>query len=117
MTADLVAFLRARLNEDEQEARACPGDGTWSPSAFEVYGPDLSDEVRTHAARQDPGRTLREVEAKRRILAEHRQSMPGWCVTCDVPGDLQGRTHGCTTVRLLSAVYADHPEYRQEWAP
>lgn len=70
MTADLVQFLRDRLDEDEQTARACPGDGTWTTEAFEVYGPDLSDEVRAHTARHNPARVLREVEAKRLMLDE-----------------------------------------------
>lgn len=70
MTEVLVQFVRARLDEDEQTAHACPGDGEWTAWALEVYGPDLSDEVRTHAARHDPARILREVEAKRLMLDE-----------------------------------------------
>lgn len=146
MTDALVAFLKARLDEDA--AAVPPGLPDWhSPGSrivvakgFERY--DVIDESlkgmlerdeslmpfgcvavtdydadAKYIARQDPARTLREVEAKRRVLAAHRQSMPGWCVTCDVPGDHQGRAHGCTTLRLLAAVYADHPDYFPEWRP
>ncbi|MFI7329341.1 DUF6221 family protein [Streptomyces rubiginosohelvolus] len=71
MTDALVAFLKARFDDDERVARACAGDGTWTVEDLEVYAPDLSDDVRTQAARQDPARTLREVEAKRAVLAAY----------------------------------------------
>ncbi|WP_329616460.1 DUF6221 family protein [Streptomyces brevispora] len=123
MTADLVQFLRDRLDEDEQAARACPGDGEWTAWALEVYGPDLSDEVRTHAARHDPARVLREVETKQRIVDRHTPHSMGKCRTCERPHwgvqvcDHCERAAPCPDLRDLAAAYADHPEYRPEWRP
>lgn len=170
MSDDIVAFLRARLAEDEQVARAAtPGPWRWDlgGGAFEDdppqpladpvrdgwghNGPDLvtvavhdeqvggrtipvpdivvtstgydADQVvvkradAAHIARWDPARVLREVEAKRRLIAEivpRVQSMDEQISTewggslDDAAGDL---------LRLLATAYADHPDYRPEWAP
>src|SRR6266576_4463664 len=84
--SDLVAFLRARVDEDEAAARlAAREGGTWTqddpvrfPGAISslggqvVYDEGAPDENQApHIARHDPARVLREVEAKRAILAEY----------------------------------------------
>jgi hypothetical protein len=56
---DLIAFLQARLDEDERSAHA------WLPFG----NPDAA--ARDHIARHDPGRVLAEVAAKRAILDLH----------------------------------------------
>jgi hypothetical protein len=145
MTDDLVAFLRARLDEDAAAAReADPGPWEVRGTCGEVYRVHtvgtLVDSVggchghsevfvsqvpnkpnhrqnAAHVARHDPTRVLAEVAAKKAIIDTHRRQADRWCVTCDVPGDYQGPPHGCTTLRLLTAVYADHPDYREEWKP
>lgn len=104
MTDDLVAFLTARLDEDEAAAQAChrlrqpvEGGEVWAvkdyvpsdPDAVQsgtwvVTGPDggdgigmMSSEYRAkHIARHDPARVLREVAAKRRTLTRH-SAAPG----------------------------------------
>lgn len=133
---DLVEFLRARLDEDEEAGKAAtPGpwrathrdDGThhvFAASDRKVhrdggYPPDWPEDVvnptadADHIARYDPARVLREVEAKRRILAdyeryatERRRAMGGWYDEGASP-----------ILAVLAAVYADHPDYRPEWAP
>ncbi|THA82739.1 DUF6221 family protein [Streptomyces sp. A0592] len=89
---DLVQFLRARLDEDEQAARAATG-GPWvldderhaeqiltaDESVVVVGGSRWSGEAPVfettadglHIARHDPARVLAEVDAKRRILLLH----------------------------------------------
>jgi hypothetical protein len=65
---------------------------------------------------------LREVAAKRAILALH-QECPEWRGTCETclsdrreyaelwcPDDWP-----CATLRALAAVYSDHPDYDSEW--
>lgn len=74
-----------------------------------------TEETRTvdamHIARHDPARVLREVEAKRLILA--------WCVRMDpepnVGGVLAGEARRIT--RWLALPYADRDGYREEWRP
>jgi hypothetical protein len=145
---DLVAFLRARLDEDEQVAREITAP-EWSegcswladlrdplPSQRRAYGLPkewqlLSEADTRHIARWDPARVLAEVESKRRMLElhspvkqtfrEHTQcdhcadlchSYSG--ISCDAPVDA---LWPCPTARLLALPFADHPDYREEWAP
>jgi hypothetical protein len=94
VSADLVAFLRQRLDEDEQVARAAIGKpsptneglgpGVWRAGGGiwdeVVDGDDMTiyaegghtPEQAQHIARWDPAAVLREVEAKRRIIDLHR---------------------------------------------
>ena len=70
------------------------------------------DEDAAHIARWDPARVLAEVDAKRRILAEHDIAHD----PCDAH-DADNYSIDCDTVRLLALPHASHPEYRQEWKP
>jgi hypothetical protein len=140
---DLIAFLAARLAEDEAAAKAAQlrFPGPWDravtpdsplPSAVSLY--DSLDEsfgvirgsyAAAHIARHDPARVLREVEAKRAIMAAHPAADDEgqlFCSTCVSDAELYDEEFGagrwpCVTVRALIAVYSDHPDYRQEWAP
>lgn len=142
MADDIVAFLRARLDEDEQLARdACGHDpsGAWSPvetpaanhkvvddlgySVVEQYDVE-SDPWWTvpHIARHDPARVLRGVEAKRRIV-------DAYVIWLDVPKiDPYGRIQVSAAAQgargallgalsALASEWSDHPDYRQEWTP
>jgi hypothetical protein len=103
---ELIAFVRAALDEDERVALACP-DKTW-PQIGNGAGAE-------HIARWDPARVLAEVEAKRRILDEHDPSptTKTCCPTCrDYDEPIQAP---CPTVRLLAQPYADRPGWREEW--
>ncbi|GHF77203.1 DUF6221 family protein [Streptomyces filamentosus] len=95
---DLVAFLRARLDEDERIARSTvPGPWSWTPKedvwgqcgptlvhnpgddetevlagiGHDAWGLCVADGAAGHIARHDPERVLAEVEAKRKIVALH----------------------------------------------
>jgi len=139
--SDLVAFLRARLAEDEQTARAAPA-GPWTYervfsdlSGAVMDGPLISGEhtdgyidpeSAAHIARHDPARVLAEVDAKRRIIDQHVAAvLPGgqvpdviYCPTCNGPDwDMYPMPDGCTTLRLLALPYAGHEDYREEWRP
>jgi hypothetical protein len=109
---DLVEWLRACLTEDEQVARACPGDGAWTAEDIGIYGADLSPEVRAHMAVHDPARVLREIAAKRDLLRfaegirDHHETF-----TAGVAARLE------ETLRLFALAYADRPGYREEWRP
>jgi len=85
------------------------------------------------AAKSRAERVLREVAAKRAILAdslaqEHFLDDGEWygcaAVSHHPPGQPTGRDCTCgrdeeveRRLRLLAAIYSDHPGYRQEWAP
>jgi hypothetical protein len=107
MADDLIAFLNARLDEDEAAAKA------WLPFG----NPDAA--AREHIARHDPARVLREVQAMRAILAAHPHVTQPWGFGCEVCDNDDGNllcTGWCPTVRALGTFYGDRPGYRQEWA-
>ncbi|RPK56204.1 hypothetical protein EES43_24490 [Streptomyces sp. ADI96-02] len=79
MTDALVAFLKARLDDDAQAARKAAsreqGGASWRLEGASVRAGDGAPVARhtwadegAHIARQDPARTLREVEAKRQLI-------------------------------------------------
>jgi len=109
---DLVAFLTARLDEDKRR--------DWH--VFDCSGMPRGDlggeccEVRQ--------RMLREVAAKRAILAAHEpvtEEIPHGeddferAVVCLECASL--RRWPCPALRHIAAVYSDHPGYRDEWKP
>jgi hypothetical protein len=74
VSADLIEFLRARLDDDQRAASE--------------YDPTVRP------------RPMREVVVKQLIFGLHRE--------CD---------ERCYIVRVLVLPYADHLDYRPEWAP
>ena len=117
----MVAFLRARLDEDEQAARAA-GGRIWSVDdegccvledgvILETTGrmDAYRDADVRHVAQWDPARVLAEVEAKRRILDKLDEierivdAREVWSIDVD---DLR---------RDLALPYRDHPDYDPAW--
>lgn len=109
----LAQFLAARLDEDAEDSwdKHEGGCATAGPIAFSC---DCGY----------PARVLREVEAKRKILAEHEPQPWGEphpeLSRCPAHGD---ETSGwwtewpCVEVRALAAVWSDHPDYDEAWKP
>jgi hypothetical protein len=120
---DLVVFLTARLAEDEAVARdAAKIDGErWNVAghhdldrvegATETVSYDMVEPVVHHVARHDPARVLREVAAKRAILAEHYP-----IDVCDAHDGSTMKTVTCPTLSALATVYPDHADFNPEWA-
>jgi Family of unknown function (DUF6221) len=129
----LTDFLNARLDEDETVARSAFRQTYWLVAEdFTVYAEaemtlqlpvaDMwTQESADHVGRWDPERVLREVEAKRRILAEHAPVTPGpACRTCPDIDRRRGysviRSWPCDTVLALAAVYSDHEAFDPAWS-
>jgi len=118
MADDLTAFLTARLDEDEAAAGRIAAmierqnmGGAWGSS-----GPPVTGNTVTINTAWLPDRVLREVAAKRAIVAEYDRLNAAY----------EAFRHGAnqaamlaaqTAVEHLAAVYSGHPDYRQEWAP
>lgn len=100
---DIVAFLNARLDDDEATVRAAGedtlsgydwyhsdgGDAVYTEQVPIVVGPygSLSDEVGDHIARHDPARALREIDAKRAMIQNlPAATLPEWEPTAAVSG-------------------------------
>jgi hypothetical protein len=112
--ADVVEFLRARLDEDEAEARR--GAAARFPVAdFSMYY-NADDEVMVATC----ARVLREVEAKRRMLDEVVDQIDGFDADLEMSRGTGGyRTTGESDLlkHLLASAYSDHPDYDPSWAP
>jgi len=137
----ITEFLTARLDEDEATAKATAPSGSRYQWRVDVQtddderivgycvisDPDVSgvagawglergtgQQVAVHIALHDPARVLREVEAGRKILAEHvpvRHQGRLMCATC-----LAACTFWpCPTLLALAAVHRDHPDWREDW--
>jgi hypothetical protein len=127
VTDDLVAFLRARLDEDEETARkaqaAAPPrtSGGWPHEAEILHGaagmgvPDAV--IGCYLAHGDPQRVLDEVDGKRRGIKRYEDQKLlydahlGGILTKYIIQELYDN------LRLLALPYRGHPEYRSEWAP
>jgi Family of unknown function (DUF6221) len=131
MSDALAAFYAARLDDDEAAAKAAAASGPWYWAEPRTYPQRIARaEEAAHIARHDPARVLREVAAKRAILAEHEAIYPAvgradgggipdpegvvsvfaYCHVCDEDAP-------CSTLRHLAAVYSDNEGYRDEWKP
>jgi len=137
---DLIAFLRARLDDDEREAKArrgifpSPGvhdDGyVWlhirpggnaviTRYPYPVEGYDDMAKLRNWADTErgwTQERVLAEVDAKRQIV----DLMAGLLDAAE--GDSEVDHYGGLgaaedSLRLLSLPYADHPDYQDAWRP
>lgn len=87
---------------------------------------EMRREEAVFIADNDPRSVLRQVKAMRDIVAEHALVPAGYrgigltgefgCRTChchEYGTDPEGT---CPTLRSVAAFYADHPDYRPEWA-
>ncbi|MFJ2559342.1 MULTISPECIES: DUF6221 family protein [unclassified Streptomyces] len=123
LTTDLIAFARARLDDDEEVALRCDGDGCgiWTAAGdsldfCQVEMGDFHPAIATHVARHDPARVLREIQAHRTTVDEYEIAL--WAqADADQAAYWQAR---CDTLLesclRIATVYADHPECRVEWS-
>jgi hypothetical protein len=125
--SDLIAFLNARLDEDEALARkAGPWPFSSLDSAASIPG-DVPLYVWTFVNRHDPARVLREVEAKRALIAfafNNAAIIDGEWGDCHEAAEIaagQCQDYGMSAARdalkPLVAVYSDHPDFDPSWAP
>lgn len=140
--SDLIAFIEARLAEDESAALAASGttprlqkagfsahwhtepwyDGTGERCVLRAgVAGDLTSPggidlpAGEHAARHDPARVLREVEAKRRLVSQHSPVVDGTQSTWAWFAGSESASEG--VLKTLAAVWSEHPDYRAEWRP
>lgn len=100
------------------------------------YMMEVESAAAGHIVRHDPARVLRDVEAKRLILARHtpEEQWVGpkeastlyavWCTGCwdgncvtDYDMTCSQENWPCPEVRALASVWSDHPDYDPSWSP
>ncbi len=120
MTID--EFIGARLDEDEQIARAAEhseGSKDWHAAPAEQRdSPAVNTDVRTtvtmvcgrasseHIARHDPARVLRQCAALRAAV-RHVETMISPSQQIEAEGEV---------LYPIAAIWSDHPDFQQEWA-
>lgn len=131
----IVAFISARLDDEETAAKAAStgpwtvgpesGDGGWQILNGEgaVVGPGyegggayyISD--AEHIARQDPARTLRRVEAGRRILTRYEHACRQADVSEGAEREAWEKIAGALErdVADLAEIDSDHADYDSGW--
>lgn len=105
---DLVTWLLAQLDEDEQRAHAAAepfvhGDRTGMDG--------LHPQILSYVRQWVPARVLAEVDAKRRII----ELYSGTAQYPDFSGGYDSAAEDA--IKLLAVPYADRPGYRDEWRP
>lgn len=138
---NLRAFIEARLADDEAIAQAITGKEWHEGSAWLTdmihplqsqlidrphFVPMITEEDIRHIARHDPARVLREVAAKREVMAwifHYEAKIDGEWGDCHSAEDIAaGRcpytsVDGIEALRVLASVWSDHPDYLTEWSP
>lgn len=126
---ELTGFLLARIAEDEVVAGAVSANTGYDSfsSRFMTAESDHRQEDSDFVDRYDPARVLAECAAKKAIVNQHSirdcsEYEQGWghftfgCEVCDeFDGIVRARGY-CPTLLAVASVYADHPDYQQEWA-
>jgi hypothetical protein len=120
----LTEFLLARIAEDEAKAQEClpfVSEGRFIDITLTRWDNETDESWTKHVRPYDPRVSLRECEAKRRIVERHT---PQWtlggtaqsCFTCRAK-DNSGGWHPapCPTLLDLVAIYADHPDFDPAW--
>ena len=129
----ITEFIEARLAEIEARAKAAaeypgkdwvnhPGRDATESVVFEDAGSPFawidstgSAAIGEHFALHDPRRELREVEAKRKILNEHKAVIRLAGLTEQELGFLGWYREW--VLKNLAAIDSDHPDYDPSWAP
>ncbi|HEY1668517.1 MAG TPA: DUF6221 family protein [Trebonia sp.] len=132
----LIEFINARLAEEEATARAA-GGGTWRTGCYcegpctgwgggccRVEGDDIKiyDEgghdasQADHIARHDPARVLREIEAKRAILARYEDCLDRMeNLEFSAMAAREGLAeYEDSVLPNMAGAWSDHADYRQE---
>lgn len=108
-------FAMSLRSVEQYPYRSFAGEG---PSIHLSTDSELTPTVAGHIARHDPARVLAECEAKRRIVEEYAERDADVDLMLGPDVTRQRQWSGLhMAVNLLAAVYADHPDYRDEWKP
>lgn len=103
---NLIAFLRARLDEDADLALWIVNNHSW----FGIHV-DAPTEVAAHIERHYPHRVLAEVNAKREIVDELTHKATRDDGDSASPEEWQATDKARWLLHCMAAIYNDHPEY------
>lgn len=102
---DLAAFLRARWDDEEADAR-------WS-----LENAPAAHQTDPNSMNFSPERVLAEIAAKRRILDEYTRLTRDFTHADETVTEHTRRSTLEDVLELLALPYANHPDSRPEWRP
>lgn len=119
---ELAEFVKARLDVDQVIAEAAQEVAPSDAELAQQAGPCVSDPAYVHIERYGPARVLREVAAKRAILARHKPLHGRYGLCCahcsrDIDSPGLGVPWPCADVRDLVTAWSGHPDYSGDWKP
>ena len=112
--SDLVAFLEARLAEDQRWCTFTPGGRYKVQALDDDRGPEDEEKVQQYYHRFQPEWMQHDIAAKQALITEWRSY--GEIQNAYDDEQVTGRAL-LTALKILGTAYADHPDYRQEWKP
>lgn len=110
-TDALIAFLRERINEDEMIAQLVASDSPTDDTSSCMWATAFTVDPDRLIVAVDYQRVLADVTAKRRIIDAYLEVRDQ-----DSPTYASADDYMETVVRELASAYADHEDYRDEWA-
>jgi hypothetical protein len=107
-----------REGTDEPGAELVEVAAGWGHDAWGMY---ISEADQTHIARHDPARVLREIEAKRAIVARYEFACreAGRLALTEEEREVWVQVAGAlqSCVLCLAVIYAGRPGYDEAWRP
>lgn len=109
--SELVTFLRARLDEDEEHNQ---------PVTVDQLGPMVDAAVKPTILLNQARQKIRlDIATKRQLVEEHEPLAEyaeeiTFCGACGGNPTTAG-SYPCYTMRLLALPYSRHADYREEW--
>lgn len=107
----LIAFLRARIDEDEMTAQFVASDSPTDETSWCMWATPFTIDPDRLTVAVDYQRVLADVAAKRRIIDAYLEVRDH-----ESPMYASADDYMEAVVRELASAYADHEEYRDDWA-
>lgn len=107
----LIAFLQERVDEDEMIAQLVESDSPTAETSWCMWATQFMIDPERLIVAVDYQRVLADAAAKRRIIDAYLEVRDHESTMYASADDYME-----TVVRVLASAYADHEDYREEWA-
>lgn len=115
----LTEFLLQRIADDEAAARHVADlcQDSHFASIVRDHAELAAGDCPSWISDYDPARVLAECEAKRRIVEFYGDREVSVALSNEASAEVYAAESIERAMQFLAAVYADHPDFRDEWRP